>query len=492
MASKKKAVAMRVKRMYGEVVNESTVKLLRPLKNGDESLTTPLISRNGIWRDHGIGSHVMVSVQTNEDKVIDPDDARYTVQDIVYIPDDQTFALVATHIENVDAADLLTDILRDALLKYKYVLNVEEANKIFISWSQGVGEYKDYDGVILADQGGFPGLLELLEIIVDESQASGDHLPDDVLSCTIVDENNVLLKNCVSITDLYSEDTSVVVANVEWMNGYYVPEKIRNIVTAINGALKFGDGYFTLFAGGESGSGKTEFGRGLAKHLGLDFVKINCQSITDPEAWFAERKAQDGTTEIVKTRLANMLDRGECVVLLDEINRIPPDLANPLMPVLDDSRHYELAGDLNALGTQIIFILTANIGAEYSGTHAIDAAFSNRVNATVRFGRLPVDIEREIIKKRFDLPNEDIKDIMMHMDQFRTYTNNPENYISADLSTRASLNVAFLIKCGSNIYDAFRWAIINCIPDEEMPKDLADYIRMNLNQETVNITNKRF
>jgi len=487
--SKNRTVANRLKSFYGELVDTHTVKLIRPLKNGKGELRSPKF--NKIYQDHGVGSHVMVQAFTNEDSVFDVETAEYTIDDVHYVPDDLTYTLVLSRIDgDTDVFDAFMDSYKEALKAHNIALNVEQAMIRVSGWLAGEGDFSGKKGIIIADNGSFPGILGLLEEIQEGMSFNDDD--ENVCSTIIVNENNPMLGQCGSLVDLFDDVVEEKPINIEWLGEYYVPEKVRPVVAAITNALNIGDGYFTLTAGGESGSGKTEFAKGLATALNLDFVKINCHSITDPEAWFAERVAKDGNTAIEKTRFANMLDRGNCLVLLDEYNRIPPDLSNPLMPVLDGSRHYELAGVLYDIGKRIVFVLTANIGYEYSGTHAIDAALANRSNATVSFGRLPGDIEHKIIAERFELEDNLASEIMMHMDQIRTHTERDINKISTDLSTRASLNVAFLVKCGLSIFDAFSLAIINNIPDDEMPKDLADYIRIHLNPMVANSVNKRF
>lgn len=474
-------ISRRAKRFYGTVVGEQSIKLFRPLKDGKEVIDTPLV--NPIFRQHGKGSDVEIVIFTNEDEATSKEMMTHTINEVSYIPPNLNFVLVITHIVDVETIEAFTDALRESLIDYGLVLNVDETNNRLLAWHSKIDEIGKSPGVIIADRGGYEGIYFLWDKIWNN--LGKDAPTDGAIIGTIVKETQDLLSDCATIVDLYEEKSKEKIENndepIEWLGNYYVPEELRPLVKAIEISLTVGHGYFNFIADGISGNGKTEFASALATYLNMDFVKVNCHAITDPEAWFAERGAEDGDTYIKKTRFACSLDEGNKVILLDEINRIPPDLANPLMPVLDDSRQYEVAGEIHQLGDNIIFMMTGNFGYEYSGTHSIDKALSNRSQARAKFNRLPNNIEREVLSRRYNLPDEVSTEIMMHMDQIRHITDLEKNRVNADLSTRASLNVAFLVKCGLSIYEAFTLAIFNTIPEEESPKDLSDYIEMQLN-----------
>ena len=93
-----------------------------------------------------------------------------------------------------------------------------------------------------------------------------------------------------------------------------------------------------------------------------------------------------------------------------------------------------------------MFIATANIGAEYSGTNDIDAALMNRF-IPIQLDYLDKDIETDIIKVRAKISKKSAEKIVSVANLIRTeYLN---GNISRSVSTRET------IACGDMVSDGF-------------------------------------
>lgn len=461
-----------VKIFYGMITGVRSVQLFEPFLNGTSVITSPKFAP--IYNSEGSDTIVEMAIATNEDQIAESGGdfafATYVVENVKSLGETPTFSLVVTGKFPAENCEEFTDRYIDALAGFGYEANFANVMAQVVNYN-----IDDHDiGLIVANNSDIERIIKFKNVFTKDA---------DWLSTRIVVDDHPVINQCSDLTKHYErrgKKEPKAAFDQEWLDDFYVPTFARPLISAIENAMSHG-GYFNLFILGESGSGKTEFGKHLAKYLGFNFVKVNCQMITDPESWFAERGATNGATYIEELRFAKALEAGNAVILLDEINRLTPELANPLLPILDDNRHFEIAGELYDLGKNIVFLMTANVGYQYSGTHSIDTALTNRRNATIRFRRLPSGVETEVVVKRYKLDGTIASDIVTFMNQVRGHIERPGNEVDVDLSTRALLNVAFLVVCGMSIFDAFNNAIFNAIDEELMPKDLLDFIELEMN-----------
>ncbi len=212
---------------------------------------------------------------------------------------------------------------------------------------------------------------------------------------------------------------------------------------------------------GPSGCGKTSIPQALAEELGYTFVRVICPNIRDPEEFYGMREAKDGSTIFVKNDLITAYEDGNAIILLDEITRVEPYIANSLLPILDDSsvniRNHEIVR-----GENVIILATANIGEQYVGTFALDSALRNRFGATIPVTYLPETVEIELIQRRTGVRKAVAKKIHRIITKMRTVIE--KNKDDIDVSTRISLNVANLVRKGLTIKMAFKYCVLTAIP----------------------------
>ncbi len=174
---------------------------------------------------------------------------------------------------------------------------------------------------------------------------------------------------------------------------------------------------------GPTGVGKTELARRLADTMGIVLHRFDMSEyqekhtvsrlIGSPPGYVGYEEGGLLTDAIRKTPHA--------VVLLDEIEKAHPDVYNILLQIMDYATLTDNQGR-KADFRNVVLIMTSNAGARDIGKPmigfgerafteaAIDDAvqkaftpeFRNRLDAVVRFGRLPQDIIERIVVKALD------------------------------------------------------------------------------------------
>ena len=234
-------------------------------------------------------------------------------------------------------------------------------------------------------------------------------------------------------------------------DGFYIQEKtwnylVRNILKKKNTLLL-----------GPTGTGKTDIVIRIAKKLGLELNIYDMGAMIDPLTdLLGTHRIKDGNSVFDYAKfVADVQKPG--IILLDELSRAPLMTNNILFPCLDHRRtlNIEIAGSTDIRNVKVhpdcVFIATANIGQEYSGTNDIDAALMNRFNA-LQVDYLPQDIEAKILNVRTGIELDKANKILNVANAIRdSYL---KQTISKPISTRETLECAELIVDGFLIKDS--------------------------------------
>lgn len=246
-----------------------------------------------------------------------------------------------------------------------------------------------------------------------------------------------------------------------WIGNYYTPPYVAITLAPIEHMLERNK-IVRIVATGESGTGKSTLADILGEISGFDVVKINCSAITDPEAWFIERGAENGTTYDTKTEFYEALLDGNKVILLDEINRVAPDISNALLSILDYRKEFQIKGHTHKLADNLIFVMTANIGYQYSGTFPLDSALGNRKDMVIKFKELPGKVLIELAERKYGIPKNEGKELYHRFKELRDYIYGNENTsYSIDMTTRAFENVCNYYVASGDMRNAFVYSVLN-------------------------------
>jgi hypothetical protein len=200
---------------------------------------------------------------------------------------------------------------------------------------------------------------------------------------------------------------------------------------------------------GPQGCGKTSKAMQFAAHAGLPVLKEICPLKRETRDWFGYKTASAGSTQWVETQFVEVVRRGYCVIVLDELTRCAPPVLNSMLPLLDDSRiaFVEEIKDTLEVGPFVFFYATANVGAQFTGAYSkIDAALEDRFGITMECDFLPFDQEIDLLQTRCGISAADAKKHVEIAQAVRSANSGMGGSLTQSISTRTLINAATLFK----------------------------------------------
>ncbi len=254
----------------------------------------------------------------------------------------------------------------------------------------------------------------------------------------------------VTLLDRIRTDKRYAVPRIE-KEGFYVKESdwyllIRNILTKTSTMIT-----------GQSGTGKTELVSLVAKKLGMEVCIYNMGTMIDPiSGLLGVHRLVAGGSVFDYAKFTQDIQK-PCIILLDELSRAPLSCNNILLPCLDSRRELpvDIAGVNGARNIKVhpecIFIATANIGAEYTGTSQMDRALVDRFFMH-ELEYMDADNEAKVLAKRCDIEEKDARIIVGTAEVIRSLHTKGE--ISSTVSTRETLGAGRMVADGWSTMEA--------------------------------------
>lgn len=198
---------------------------------------------------------------------------------------------------------------------------------------------------------------------------------------------------------------------------------------------------------GPAGCGKTTSAMEFAARYKRPLLVMDCANVREPRDWFGHKTIDPKTGAVVwqKSLFYRMVQHNGAVVVLDELNRINPLIANTLLPLLDGRRstYLEEAGGKIKVGKNVVFFATTNEGREYTGTISLDLATSDRMSTLIEVSYLAAKEEIDLLHRRTGLDRDNCAKLVDIATQVRRkYFSDSGDSFTRSISTRVLLNAA--------------------------------------------------
>jgi len=224
---------------------------------------------------------------------------------------------------------------------------------------------------------------------------------------------------------------------------------------------------------GPAGCGKTELGVWLAAKYDRPCMVVNCPAVRETRDWFGSKAAKDGTTYFEASEFVRAVRMGNCIVILDEFNRLHAQQHNALFQLTDPNKFRvyveELKEEIEA-GPGTIFFATANIGSSFTGTFTLDHAMEERFGIRIAVSFLKEPQEIKLLRARTGVSEATAVKLVQLGNKARAKASGGEASLSQPISTRTLLLAAELCRAleerGADVKLALRCTIIEHYPDD--------------------------
>ena len=275
-----------------------------------------------------------------------------------------------------------------------------------------------------------------------------EEAPADLFSSAgmVIEESTVETEapKAFSMLEMLSSERRYVTPTVD-SDGFSISDDnwrllLRNILSGTN----------TMMIG-PTGTGKTELVMLACRKLGIECNVYNMGTIFDPiSELLGVHRLVGGSSTFDYAKFAKDVQKPG-VILLDELSRAPVTTNNVLFPCLDSRRvlPVDMAGgdDLRVipLHPKCVFVATANVGSEYTGTMSMDRALVGRF-FPLELGYMESEEEKKVLMKRHGISESDARNIVTVAATVRS--KHAATELSSSLSTRETLMAARLISDG--------------------------------------------
>ena len=147
---------------------------------------------------------------------------------------------------------------------------------------------------------------------------------------------------------------------------------------------------------GPSGVGKTETARSLSERLGGKLTRVQMSMMHTTEAYEYVFGAEHSKSSFAR----DLLGRESNVVLLDEFDKVNPNLYNAFYQLFDEGIFVYPNYEVNMHGA--LFVLTSNFSSEKEIKDKLGGAMYSRIGACVEYKDLAVEDKARIAEQSYE------------------------------------------------------------------------------------------
>lgn len=326
---------------------------------------------------------------------------------------------------------------------------------------------------------------------VNVAVAMEEHVAKQVADILAENGSLVVVLNQETNAEVYSPASKVVeakkpeVAKAAAISGkvnadyFYVPQILNDIARVLGALVKSPEfAHESLIISGPSGWGKTAFCKPLAAKLGMNLDYVDMSMVLETEELFGQREIKNGDTVFAFNHFVEAVERGNTIVVADEINRTYAGALNAFLPLLDWRGETIIRGRKIKVGPRTIFIATRNIGSSYVGTSASDAALVSRFGFAAIVDSMPVGEEVKLLIERTGVAKAEAALIVKVANAVRE-----QRDMGVNISPRNTLAIAAMVKVGIAPRAAFQWNVLLKEEEQEVRVQLENIFNRLLSQD---------
>lgn len=219
---------------------------------------------------------------------------------------------------------------------------------------------------------------------------------------------------------------------------------------------------------GPTGCGKTDLARWVAGQHKKPYYEAMVGQAIEPLDLLGTKGVKNGATFFKESRFVESIETKNAVICLDEINRCTPNILNMLLPLLDHRGSVyveELEREVN-VADGVVFIATANIGSQFSGTYRFDEAIVSRFTYRFEVSFLEEEEEAQMIQNRCGVDEENAQLLAKLAATLRSKIDSYGGTLTKLVSTRQLIATAQLIAMGIPITDALTTTVVPSFDDD--------------------------
>lgn len=265
------------------------------------------------------------------------------------------------------------------------------------------------------------------------------------------------------LKDLSIIDDGVFIPSID--ESYYITKDIESLFKRIYDSK---DTYTQkIMLKGPHGAGKTEMAMQFAARYNMPILIMDCANMREPRDWFGYKTIVGSKIMWNESQFDKILTKGNHVILLDELNRVHPNVLNTLIPLLDGRgfTYLEEKGTCIRVGKGTVFFSSMNEGSQYTGTTFTDIALKDRWSRIVEVKYLQAAQEIDLLITRSGISKRDAGHLVDIANQIRAKSSGLNSEYSSSFSTRQLIECAkdFVIGGPSTLV----FTMANWFPNDE-------------------------